>query len=291
MSSVLVLGASGMLGSMVTRVLSGRPGLEVVAATRDGREAPLGFEVGRNDVGELLDAAGCEWIVNALGVVKPRIDERSSASLRQAIEVNALFPLELAVAAGDRGRRVIHIATDGVFSGRDGARTEDAVHDAPDAYGKTKSLGEASADNVLNLRCSIVGPDERASASLLQWLLSQPHGARVTGFTNQRWNGVTTYHFARLCEGVIREDLLLPGTLHVVPRDVVSKAVLLDLLAGAFGRKDITIAHEPAPLAVDRSLATKHAQANEAVWQAAGYPVPPDVDQMVLELADRECAS
>jgi dTDP-4-dehydrorhamnose reductase len=290
MRSVLVLGAEGMLGSMVTSVLGGRSDLEVAAAARSAREGRLRFEVG-DDVGELLDAAGCDWIVNALGLVKPRIDERSSASVRQAIEVNALFPHELAAAAGNRGLRVIHIATDGVFSGRQGAHDEDAMHDALDVYGKTKSLGEATGDNVLNLRCSIVGPGEQTGGSLLRWLVSQPPGARVTGFTNHRWNGVTTYHFARLCAGIVREDLRLPGTLHVVPQDVVSKADLLELLTEAFGRQDITIAREPAPLAVDRSLVTKHPEANEAVWQAAGYPVPPDVDQMVGELAVHERAS
>ena len=106
MAGVLVLGAGGMLGSMVART-------RIPA----GRER---FEAGRDDVGPLLDETGCRWVVNAIGVIKPRIDEADPASVERAMEVNGRFPHELAEAAGARGARVIHVTTDGVFSGRAG---------------------------------------------------------------------------------------------------------------------------------------------------------------------------
>ena len=43
--------------------------------------------------------------------------------------------------------KVIQIATDCVFDGLKGNYTEDDKHNAIDVYGKTKSLGEVSADN------------------------------------------------------------------------------------------------------------------------------------------------
>ena len=41
-----------------------------------------------------------------------------------------------------------------------------------------------------------------------------------------------------------------------------------------------------APVVIDRTLQTAHADANEALWRAAGYEEPPTVPAMVQELAE-----
>ena len=282
MTRVLVLGAAGMLGSMLCDVLGAEPTLDVVGSRRDG---DLAFDACVGDPGALLDASGAQWAVNAIGVLKARIDADRSESVSEAIEVNALFPHRLAHAAAQRGARVIAIATDGVFSGRDGPYAEDAAHDASDVYGQTKSLGEAPGEHVLNLRCSIVGPDPGAARSLLAWLVAQPPGARVPGFSDQRWNGLTTLHLARVCAGIVRTGASWRGTAHAVPADVVSKGELLELLARTHGRDDLHIVHGPSPAPAERSLATLDEQRNRALWRAAGYEGPPTIAAMVDELA------
>jgi len=99
---------------------------------------------------------------------------------------------------------------------------------------------------------------------------------------------VTTYHFAKLCEAVIGGGVgTLPPALHVVPGDVVSKAELLELIAGAFGREDIQVDPGAAEVAVDRTLATAHPQDNECLWSAAGYDEPPTIATMVGELGSK----
>ena len=70
--------------------------------------------------------------------------------------------------------------------------------------------------------------------SLLGWLLASSPGASVRGFTDQRWNGITTLHFARLCAAVI-DGVEVAQPQHVVPGDTVTKAELLELAAAAFG--------------------------------------------------------
>jgi dTDP-4-dehydrorhamnose reductase len=271
----VVLGARGMLGSMVAATLP-----DAVPADRDA------FEAGRDDVGALLDRARCGWIVNAIGVLAPDVDERDRASVERAMAVNARFPHALAAAAAERDMRVVHVTTDGVFSGRAGPYAEDAPHDARDAYAASKSAGEVDAPHVVNLRCSIVGPERPPGRSLMSWLRSQPRDARVPGFANHRWNGLTTLQLARLCGAIVREAPTLPRTLHLVPADVVTKADLLGMLADVLGRTDLTIVRQDAPVAVDRSLRTLHSDANELLWQAAGYPAPPTVGGMVSELAE-----
>jgi dTDP-4-dehydrorhamnose reductase len=289
MTKVLVLGAGGMLGSMVARVLSERPDLEATTTTRgegDSRPAALAhrhFDVLRDPIGPLLDEASCDWIINAVGVLKPRIDEHDPASTEEAIAVNSLFPHRLAAESAQRGQRVIQIATDGVFSGMRGPYDEEAPHDALDVYGKTKSLGEVPTPNVVHLRCSIIGTEQASPVSLLGWALSASPGAHLHGYSEQRWNGVTTLQFARVCAAVIG-GVEVPSPQHLVPADSVSKADLLEIALSAFGREDVTIDREAGP-PIDRTLTTRDREANERLWRGAGYRRPPTIADMVRELA------
>lgn len=274
-----------MLGSMVDRVLSEEESLQVVRSTRSGEHDALAFDAGRDSIEELLDAVRCDWIVNAIGVLAGDIDEEDARSVATAIDVNAAFPHRLAWAAG-RERRMIHVSTDGVFSGRNAPCDEGSRHDACGVYGRSKSLGEPKGPNVITLRCSIVGPEEGRPRSLLGWALSQPEGARITGYANHRWNGLTTYHLARMCQAVITADGRgLPSPLHLVPADSVSKAELLEISLSAFGRGDVTVSAAPARVPSERTLATIHPDTNRLLWEAAGYEGAPSIAQMVGELA------
>jgi dTDP-4-dehydrorhamnose reductase len=282
MTAVLVLGAHGMLGSMVARVLAQDPALQVTATGRSN-DAPTPpaceyrhFDASGDALGPELDAGAYEWIVNAIGVIKPRIDEKQTSSIENAIAINALFPYRLAAETARRGQRVIQIATDCVYSGFAGAYRESAPHDPLDVYGKSKSLGEVPADNVTHLRCSIIGPELPPPSSLLGWILSAPSGSRLNGFTDHFWNGVTTLHFAKLCAALIA-GTEVPSLQHVIPGDSVSKARLLELALAAYGRGDVAVDPGPAPQPIDRRL-----------WRAAGYEQPPTIEQMLDELADYE---
>lgn len=293
---VLVLGATGMLGSMVADHLSRQPGLRVTATARDrelaaacARRLPdvawRALDVGSGEVGAAPELFGdCDWVVNCIGIIKPLVRDDDAFEVERALRVNALFPQRLAAAT--RGRaRVLQIATDCAYSGTRGGYLESDPHDARDVYGKTKSLGETRAEHVHHLRCSIVGPEAGAAKSLLEWFLAQPRGGAVNGFTNHRWNGVTTLHFARLCQGVIASDLHLPHLQHVIPRGGVTKHELLRCFAERFDRGDLEVRPTDAAVAVDRTLATEDDGLNRALWAAAGYAQPPAVPEMIDELA------
>lgn len=287
MTNVLVLGSGGMLGGMVASVLGESSDLSVSTTERAPDPPAHGFDAERDSVAELLEGREIEWIVNAIGVIKPRIDESDPASVARAIAVNSEFPYRLADAL-EPGQRVIQIATDCVFSGATGGYDEDAPHAPHDVYGKTKSLGEVPEDEFLHLRCSIIGPELGQPRSLLGWMLSQPQDGEVNGYTDHRWNGVTTLQFAKLCEAVILGRAgELPSPLHVVPGDTVTKAELLEIGLGAFDRSDVTVNPGPAPAVIDRTLTTKHPDANGRLWAGASYAEPPSVASMVGELAAR----
>lgn len=294
---VVVLGASGMLGSMVLDYLSRDSGIEIVATARTGELVKKFHERLVPVECDVLDASSCgieailkaignaTWVINCIGVIKPYIHDDNPVEIERAIYVNAVFPRLLSLAAEQCGAEVLQIATDCVYSGETGNYIENDKHDALDVYGKTKSLGETYSDNVHHLRCSIIGPEPKNHVSLLDWFLGQPKTNTVSGYVNHQWNGVTTLSFARLCKGIIANGVSLPHLQHVVPKGMVSKAELLGYFAREYHREDITINPAEAGVVIDRTLATSNDTLNRKVWSAAGYSEPPTVEEMVTEVA------
>jgi dTDP-4-dehydrorhamnose reductase len=299
MITVLVLGASGMLGSMVADVFSRDPAVAVSATVRSEALRARAqerlpdvrwrlFDGDRVDGCWLDVLSGHQWIVNCIGVTKPRIRDAIASDLERAIRINAALPYRLASVAAELNARVLQIATDCVYSGTRGAYREEDAHDPLDVYGKTKSLGEVPHDLVHHLRCSIVGPEPKEFKFLLEWFRRQPRGARVKGYVNHLWNGVTTLHFARVSLGVIKAGLNVPAVQHVVPGDAVTKDGLLREFARWYDRADVTIDGVEAAQAVDRRLGTSRPEVNQAIWRAAGYEHPPCVSEMVGEVSRYE---
>jgi dTDP-4-dehydrorhamnose reductase len=228
---------------------------------------------------------GAAWVINCVGKTKPYTHDDNAEEIRRAITVNCLFPYELAAACEKSGAKVLSIATDCVFSGERGGYVESDKHDALDVYGKTKSLGECYLPNAYNLRCSIIGPEPKRNVFLLEWFRRQARNAQVNGFTNHRWNGVTTLQFARICSGVIKHSLALPHVQHVIPEDTISKADMLRCFAREYKRDDVRIMPVEAGTAINRVLSTENPGLNVKLWQSAGYPSPPSVPEMVAEMA------
>lgn len=285
---VAVLGASGMIGSMLVDYLSQY--FKVVATTRrpdyvrqmpnvQWRDLDI-FEPDPMGIESVI--CDCQWAINAIGLIKQNIDDRNAV---EAIKANVLFPYKLASVAEQCGCQVIQIATDCVYGGTKLQSVEEEKHDATDVYGKTKSLGEVNSPNMHHLRCSVIGHELKTHKSLMDWFLGQPKGASVSGYANHMWNGITTLHFAKICKGIIEVNLQLPHLQHVVPLDAVSKASLLRYLATEFGREDIYINEVYAEPSVFRTLDTSNPTLNQQLWGLAGYTEPPFIQDMVKELA------
>jgi len=282
MTKVLILGSTGMLGSAITQAMEGSP-FEVLTASRS---TGIRFDAGDLNSDALLQEAGIssgDWIINCVGLTKARIDQQSALSRAAAVRLNFDFPDNLAIAAGERGSRILQVATDCVFSGETGGYNENSPHDAEDVYGKTKSLGEVPSDNVMHLRCSLIGPEQGRNSLFFEWVRQQAQNANVTGFTDHLWNGLTSQAFGRIARGVISENLFAAGVQHLVPADVVTKAELVKLELNALGRNDVTVSAKVTGGPVDRTLTTLFPAKNQDLFAAAGYSKLPSIDQMVKE--------
>jgi len=296
---VLVLGGTGMLGSMVATVLSRESCFELTIGVRDLAVASrfrarlpgvhwLAFDA-EGELGQLLERGGQpEWIVNAIGITKPLIREEHPGEVSRAISINAAFPYRLARWAEERGTRVLQIATDCVYAGTERGYVETHPHDAHDVYGKTKSLGEVRSPTMHHLRCSIIGPEPKDFKFLVEWFRRQPRNARVNGFVNHEWNGITTLQFARICRGIIAQKITLPHLQHVVPSDSATKAELLRMVAETYDRLDVQIVDANAPKTVTYVLDTRDQELNKNLWRAAGYDAPPSLRAAIAEMSRHE---
>ena len=255
---VLVLGASGMLGNAVMRVLSESAALDVVGTLRSaaGRRdfAPaiadkmlVGIDVEHSDA---LVAAFAQArpavVINCVGLVKQLA---SAEDPLQAIPINTLLPHRLARLCAVAGARLVHISTDCVFDGARGHYLETDASDAQDLYGKSKYLGEVTEGNVVTLRTSIIGHELHSAHSLVDWFLAQ--GANCRGYTRAIFSGLPTVELARIIRDVVLPQPQLQGLYHVAAAPI-SKFDLLTLVARQY-EKTITITPDPA-LCIDRSL-------------------------------------
>jgi|694.fasta_scaffold01331_20 dTDP-4-dehydrorhamnose reductase len=289
MSTVLILGASGMLGSAVLKEFSNFQG-ELVATTRVGASLVAGSNIRflKFDAAtDNLDSAfsmPIDYVINCIGIIKPYINDSDTKQTETAFEINGSFPNRLQAWATKRGAKVIQIATDCVFSGSKGKYLETDEHDALDVYGKSKSLGEAKGASMMHLRVSIIGPEVDRSSSLLEWVRNQPKNAEISGYTDHFWNGITSMHFAKIARGVIENELFEPGVFNVLPKDSVTKSELVGLIAMYLGRSDIKVTPTATGANINRTLDTSNPEKNNTLWLSAGYESPPSIARMVSEL-------
>jgi dTDP-4-dehydrorhamnose reductase len=292
MASILVIGSTGMLGSAVTKFLASS-NHKVIESNTSGTSLIssnpcIKFDISKNSAQELLSLASVpiDYIVNCSGVIKHKIDESDVESISNAKRINSDFPRELAITSSGTALKIIQIATDCVYSGDSGLYDEESAHDAKDVYGKTKSKGEVVFDNVMILRCSVIGREVNSHVEFMDWVLEQANSAKLSGFSNHFWNGLTTLHFAKIVWGIISADTFKSGTHHVVPSDSVSKFEMIKMVCKSFAREDIDVEKVLAGTAVDRRLITKFPEVNRDLWLNAGYDKPLSIQEMIIEYSN-----
>jgi dTDP-4-dehydrorhamnose reductase len=264
---ILVLGASGMIGQTMFRVLAQHPGWQVTGAVRGQHYEGIkpgavlcGKDLCNSDhVAQLFLQAKPQVVVNCAGLTKHLPEGNQPIP---ALITNALLPHRLAEQCAIAGARLIHVSTDCVFSGATGNYRESDVPDATDVYGRTKVLGEVTAGQVLTLRTSTIGHENGTANGLLEWFLSQDE---CKGFRHAIFSGLPTVEFARVVRDLVIPNSSLSGLFHVGAAPI-DKLSLLRLIARVYRRS--TLISEDDSFRIDRSLNS------ERFTLAAGYRAP-----------------
>ena len=271
---VAILGVTGMIGSAIYGALKDSCRLVITYRSEDGLQLLYrrygqgsGVETIKMDFGDwyadyragfagqaLSPAvrdfadrlAGCDWVINAMGITKAIADRDPLMTLF----INGAVPHILATLFGER---LIHITTDCVFDGITGAPYDEASPKRPvDLYGLSKAIGEP----VRPWCCvppQLVRNWELPTAF---WIGSAANPGGVSGFTNHLWNGITTRELGRTCQRLVSGAVAHPGagTHHIFSTDL-TKERLLQLFKSAF-RLSVDIQPAPSPVAIDRRLST-----------------------------------
>lgn len=281
LSSILVLGAGGLLGNTVFRILSRNPWWDVQGTLHNSSletrfpsalAAKLIFPIdvtSRSDLSNLVERLQPAVVVNCVGVTKHLKDGNEAIP---AYELNALFPHRLAALCANAQARLIHISTDCVFSGTKGMYIEEDQTDADDIYGQSKASGEVTYTNSITLRTSIIGHELSTTRSLLAWFLKQKSICK--GFRKAYFSGVPTVTLAGIIRDVVIPNPMLNGLFHVASKRI-SKFDLLTMIAKIY-QKEIQIIPEDSVI-VDRSLDATRFQ------KVTGYE-PPDWSTLVNEM-------
>ena len=255
---ILILGASGMLGSTLFRYFSSQSGVEVYGTARsfhsvrtlpEALHAHLKLNVDVENADHLLKAFAevrPDVVLNCVGIVKQLSEADDPLT---AIPINSLLPHRLAKLFATSGARLIHFSTDCVFSGSKGLYAECDTPDAADLYGRSKLLGEVDYANAITLRTSLIGHELAGNRSLVSWFLTQ--NGSVKGYRRAIFSGLPTIEIARVVHEHVLPNPDLCGLYHLSV-DPISKFDLLRLVAHVYG-KSIEIIPDDE-FVIDRSL-------------------------------------
>jgi len=235
--TILVLGATGMLGHMLVRVLSQTHSVIGTISTPYGETKKIDRLLPKSQCIELFDVADFsrvdsairqlrpDVVLNCVGLIKQKLNQYR---LLDAIVINSVFPHQLAELCTAIGIRLIHFSTDCVFTCTPGMKRLVDTPDAVDVYGTTKRLGEVDYGTSLTLRTSFIGRQITGDEELVEWAISQ-RGQTISGYQNAIYTGLTTRGLSDVVAKVIDQCPDLIGLFQVASTPISKFDLLSEL--------------------------------------------------------------
>lgn len=261
----------------MTKSVADLAGHDVVCVDRRA----TGFDAGEPDCLSALENIAPVDI--AINCIVQKVPGESALGIDRFFRVNSLFPRRLASWCHNIGARMVYVSTDAVFPGREEPYSELDVPDPDGLYGLSKILGEVEQRHVINVRCSIVGPEKDCARNLMQWLLNHDDGEQVPGFTNHIWHGVTSLQLARWCCSLAEPEVFeafrsRSHVFHFVPNAPISKYQLLEEIVRAY-RRNIRVVPALADKPRHRTLRSLYSEA--LGFSDSGLPMVEAINQLV----------
>ena len=226
---ILIVGGSGMLGSMMCRVLA-EHGHSITSTFSSNKNisAPIDgwfhFSFSSGDSCSSISVENYDYVVNSCGLIKQKNPVGTDL-----YQINSVLPRQLSSVCSKHGTKLIHFSTDCIFSGTKYSPYEkNDPCDAIDDYGVSKFLGEDPRQ--ILFRTSILGPAQD-SYGLFEWF--RKSGKSVSGYTNHIWSGLTTLELANQVAVAIQKSW--KPSLYQMSVDPITKHDLLSKINSVFG--------------------------------------------------------
>ena len=233
---ILVFGSTGMLGHTLIKYLQAKKNIKVEFTVRDKKKQKLCKRIFGKEAKYIVNAFNPQsaldainkfkpdFCINCIGLLNKKDDSKNSINY---IHINSLFPHHLLEYCSENNSRLIHISTDGVYSGKRGNYTEDDIPDPVDFYSKSKLLGELFNKNAITIRTSIIGPEISTSNGLLEWF--KTCDSKIYGYSDVWFSGFPTVELSRIIfDFIIKNNL--KNDIYNISSVPINKFNLLKLI-------------------------------------------------------------
>ncbi len=253
---ILILGATGMMGSTLSKLLKVDERFEILCTYKNYSKVKFIYLKNKQKIKlnvfdkkklkKIILDFNPDYIVNCVGLIKQLFNKNNTSTAKY---LNTSLPRILLKLIKKKKTKIIHLSTDCVFSGKKGNYKETDKCDALDFYGKSKFRGEIKSKNIINIRTSIIGNEISSKHSLLDWFLSQK---KISGYKKAFFSGLTTLELSKaMINGIILQKKVTNGLFHISgPK--ISKYDLLKNIKKIYKRKIIIKANNT--FKIDRSL-------------------------------------
>lgn len=280
--NIVVIGASGLLGSACLSIFNENPNFKAIGTFRykfDCNKFPydskhhyfLSDALDVKQIEVLFQQLQPAVVINCTSLSKNKLQLNDPLEL---IPIYALLPHTIAKFCRQYSARFIQISSDGVFSGNKGYYSEEDLPDACDLYGKTKLLGEVSSGESITLRTSMIGHDHKQQNGLVSWFLNQEGPCK--GFSKAIFSGFPVTVLARIIRDYVLKDDALHGIYNLASKPI-SKFDLLQLISEIYA-KNVTVIPDDS-VKINRSL-------NAFRFNDAAKYEPPSWREMITLMHD-----
>lgn len=271
---ILIVGAGGMLGSMLFCELS-KKGYDVLGTIRKRGNHPYfyqknivcGIDIRKNkDLQNVINYYEPNLIVNCAAITNTK------RNIINAFQINTIFP-HLLKHLCKKNARIIHYSTDAVYKKGNSARTEEAKISPNSIYGYTKFFGEITGENTLVLRTSMIGPELESKRHLLERLVNSQ--GKIYAGVNAEFSGLTTLEHASILINLIIPNNKITG-IYNLGGESITKYALISKIAEIYA----------LPIEVVPCSGIEGYRLDSEKFQTITGYVPPPWEVMLQDLKD-----
>ncbi len=229
---ILILGASGFLGSLLHKIL--RSYHDVVGTTTS--ISPTNTDLitfnftDRQSIHQLLEQIEPDCVINCIALADVDLAETDEVF---ASKLNFEFPQDLSSLCELKEIRLIHISTDHFESAASGLYESD-IPIPVNVYGKTKLLGDLAvlknSPSAVVVRTNFFGRSISGNKGLIDFVEQSLQSSKaISGYQNILFNPVGAHFLGACIHKLIHSSLT--GVLNIASPKLISKYQFLCLVA------------------------------------------------------------
>lgn len=240
MKRILIIGASGLLGSALYQVLTKKYDVTGTFFSNSDQTSAQEFLDVSDDasIRILLMRLKPDFVINCSGLTNVEECERLP---EKAMLLNSIVPAVLARITNQLQIKLVHISTDHFASGINELRNESMRALPTNRYGYSKLMGEdlvlSATDSALVIRTNFFGLTDSGNHSLFDFALkSLKADNSIPGFEDVFFSPIGVNSFARTLLVLLEKNV--NGLLNVCGTESVSKFRFLRMTAKAIGLEE-----------------------------------------------------